>query len=118
MSEPLKYMYNVQFFEQLCAVLKKVIPQFNERRFIYAVFDHNWPALELKQRTRQITHALHQCLPAEYPKAALLIAAISRELKNEKLEQHYPFIFLPDYIEVYGIEHFSISMNAMKNVHN
>lgn len=114
MSEPLKYMYNVQFFERLCPVLKKVIPHFEERTFVYTVFDTAWPDLELKQRTRQITKALRKCLPSEYPKAIEMVVSISNLLRRQEREQNYPFIFLPEYIELYGIDHFEISMKAIE----
>ena len=107
-------MYNVKFFERLCPVLKKVIPNFNERKFIHAVFDDKWPDLELKQRTRHITLALHQCLPDDFVHAVDIIVNISATLKREGWEQHYPFIFLPDYIEVYGLENFSVSMKGLE----
>jgi len=97
MAELLKYMYNPQFFEGLNAVLIETVPLFDERRFIFKVFDRTWPDLELKQRTRQVTIALHEFMPREFPKAAKIITSISKSLRsrNEK-EQSYPFIFLPD----------------------
>jgi hypothetical protein len=39
MAELLKYMYNPQFFERLNAVLIETIPSFDERRFIFRIFD-------------------------------------------------------------------------------
>lgn len=117
MADPLKYMYNPHFFDRLNAVLKDTIPLFDERRFIFKVFDRTWPELELKQRTRQITLALHEFMPNEFPEAAEIIASISRALRqrNEKA-QSYPFIFLPDYIEVYGLEYFDESMKAIEEI--
>jgi 3-methyladenine DNA glycosylase AlkC len=114
MSEPLKYMYNVSFFERLCPVLKTVIPEFEERKFVYSVFDRQWPDLELKQRTRQVTRALNQCLPAEYPKAVEMVMSISNRLRETEKEQSYPFIFIPEYIELYGLNHFALSMKAIE----
>ncbi len=115
MSEPLKYMYNPQFFERLCPVLKEVIPQFEERKFVHSVFDTRWPELELKQRTRQVTKALHSCLPVEFPKAMEMVVSISHRLRKDKEhEQMYPFIFLPEYIELYGMNHFELSMKAIE----
>ena len=114
MSEPLKYMYNVSFFERLCPVLKTVIPEFEERKFVYSVFDRQWPDLELKQRTRQVTRALNECLPAEYPKAVEMVMSISNLLREREKEQSYPFIFLPEYIELYGLNHFALSMKAIE----
>ena len=90
MSEPLKYMYNVNFFERLYPVLKSVIPGFEERKFVYSVFDTQWPDLELKQRTRQITKALNKCLPTEYPKAVELVVSIASLLREKEKEQLAP----------------------------
>ena len=114
MSEPLKYMYNVNFFERLYPVLKTVIPGFEERRFVYTVFDREWPDLELKQRTRQITRALNKFLPAEYPKAVEMVMSLTTLLRENEKEQSYPFIFLPEYVELYGLHHFSLSMQALE----
>jgi len=110
-------MYNPQFFDRLNAVLRETIPSFDERRFIFRIFDRTWPDLELKQRTRQITIALHECLPKDFPEAAQIITSIAQTLRssNEK-EQSYPFIFLPDYIEVFGLENFDESMKAIEEV--
>ena len=114
MSEPLKFMYNVQFFERLVPVLKEVIPRFEERKFVYSVFDTAWADLELKQRTRQVTRALHRTLPSEYPQAVEMVIAISNLLRTKEKAQSYPFIFLPEYIELYGMDHFSLSMKAIE----
>lgn len=117
MADLLKYIYNPHFFESLCPVLEEVIPGFVERKFIYRVFDKQWADLELKQRTRQITIALHEQLPNEFPKAAKIIVAISNRLKkNEAREQSYPYIFLPEYIELYGQLHFKVSMEALEEI--
>ena len=115
MSEQLKYMYNPQFFETLCPVIKKAIPDFGERRFVYAVFDKSWPDLELKQRTRQVTKALGACLPDDYPKAIGHVLNICKLLQERNhTNSKYPFIFLPDYIEQYGLDHFDLSMRAIE----
>ena len=117
MAELLKYMYNPEFFERLTVVLSEAIPSFDERQFIFRIFDRTWADLELKQRTRQITLALHDFMPKEFPKAAEIVTDISKVLRrrNEKV-QSYPFIFLPDYIELYGLETFDESMKAIEEV--
>jgi 3-methyladenine DNA glycosylase AlkC len=114
MSEPLKYMYNPQFFEELCPILKEVIPHFEERKFVYRVFDTSWPDLELKQRTRQVTKALRECLPNEFPKAVKMVVDISNLLRQKNKQQRYPYIFLPDYIELCGLDHLDLSMEAFE----
>jgi 3-methyladenine DNA glycosylase AlkC len=117
MAELLKHMYNPQFFERLTAVLLETVPSFDERRFIFKIFDRTWPDLELKQRTRQITIALHEFLPAEFSEAARIVTSISSSIRGRKeKEQSYPFIFLPDYIELYGLENFDESMKAIEEI--
>lgn len=115
MSEPLKYMYNAHFFEQLCPLIKEVIPDFRERSFVHRVFDKTWPDLELKQRTRQVTKALREYLPSQYPKAVEVVVSICQRLQEKKTGlPSYPFIFLPDYVELYGLNHFDVSMLAIE----
>jgi len=109
-------MYNPQFFDRLCPLLKDTVPRFDEKKFIYLVFDRNWPDLELKQRTRQITLALHHFMPADFGNAAGIIVSISTALRKSEREQSYPFIFLPDYIELFGLFHFDESMKAIQEV--
>ncbi|WP_160143615.1 hypothetical protein [Chryseolinea soli] len=99
-------MYTPEFFDRLCRVLHEVIPQFNERRFIFRIFNTEWPDLALKQRTHQVTMALHEALPKEFPAAAKMIDAIALRLRQQKEnERYYPFMFLVEYLERYGQHH-------------
>ncbi|AYB30657.1 hypothetical protein D4L85_08735 [Chryseolinea soli] len=87
-------------------MLHEVIPQFNERRFIFRIFNTEWPDLALKQRTHQVTMALHEALPKEFPAAAKMIDAIALRLRQQKEnERYYPFMFLVEYLERYGQHH-------------
>ncbi|MEQ9412929.1 MAG: hypothetical protein RIF39_03825, partial [Cyclobacteriaceae bacterium] len=117
MAEPLKYMYDPEFFDHLCQVLKKTIPKFDDNQFIHAVFDTDWPELELKQRTRKVTLALHHILPKDFEKAAECLVKVSRIYLQEKYDKPlYPLIFLPDYVEVFGLDHFAQSMDALEQI--
>ncbi|MEP2669885.1 MAG: DNA alkylation repair protein [Cyclobacteriaceae bacterium] len=117
MAELLKYMYNPEFFDHLCGVLKKTVPDFDEVRFIHSVFDTEWPDLELKQRTRKVTMALHPFLPEPFEKAAECLVNTSKIYIKENYDKPaYPLIFLPDYIELYGIDHFDTSINALEQI--
>jgi 3-methyladenine DNA glycosylase AlkC len=117
MAEPLKNMYNPQFFELLCPYLQNFFPDFPCRRFIYQVFDKTWPELELKQRVRHITLALHEFLPKDFIEASDLLAKLSRKLLEDGMrEQAFACIFIPDYIEVYGIDHPKQSLKALEEI--
>src|SRR5690606_19705662 len=117
MAEPLKNMYNPFFFERICPVLKTVIPKFDEQCFIHYVHDEKWPDLELKERLRQITQALHQCIFKDYTSAIEVVVALAKALrKTEEREQGFALIFLADYVEVYGQDHFKQSMVAIEEI--
>lgn len=117
MAEPLKNLYNPAFFEKICPVLREIIPGFNERKFIYAIFDERWPDLELKERVRHISKALHTLLPQSYPEAVKLIVSLAQKFRSAEIrEQGFEMIFLPDYIEVFGQQHFHESMEAIEEV--
>lgn len=117
MAEPLKYLYGPAFFEKLCPVLKDHIPGFDDTRFIHRVFDTEWPDLELKQRTRKVTESLKQFLPDDFVKASGYLVNASRSLKNRNgVEMAYPFIFFPDYVELFGMDHFDESMKALEEM--
>jgi 3-methyladenine DNA glycosylase AlkC len=117
MAEPLKNMYNPFFFEKLCKTLNAVLPGFDEREFIYAIFNEQWPDLELKQRVRQITYALHKFFPGDFPEASPLLIKLIKTLRAAEVrEQGFEVIFLADYIEVFGADHFEESIKAMEEV--
>lgn len=117
MAEPLKNLYSPLFFEKLRVILGSIVPQFDDTRFIHSIFDTEWPDLELKQRTRKVTAALHSFLPADFKQAASYLVEIANHYKeNNDNQMSFPLIFLPDYVEVYGLEHFNKSMQALEQI--
>jgi 3-methyladenine DNA glycosylase AlkC len=117
MAEPLKNMYNVAFFEALCPQLKRCIPQFDCQQFILRVFNNAWPDLELKQRVRHIAQALHVFMPADFPSASRMLMDLARTLRESNAqEQSFATIFIPDYIEVYGLDHPDTSLVAIEEI--
>jgi 3-methyladenine DNA glycosylase AlkC len=116
MAEPLKNMYSPFFFEKLCPILNETIPGFHCNRFIHCVFDSHWPDLELKQRVRQITNVLHHFLPPHFPEAVKILITLSKRLRTEFRGQGFALIFLADYIEVYGLDHYDQSVQAMEEI--
>jgi 3-methyladenine DNA glycosylase AlkC len=117
MAEPLKFMYNPAYFEKLCPVLKENIPNFDCRRFIHRVFDNRWPDLELKERVRHITMSLHEFMPMDFIEAAKILTNLSSSLERSELRSSsFTAIFLPDYIEVFGLEHPDISLKALEQI--
>lgn len=116
MATPLKYMYSPEYFEALCPVLKSCIPNFDCRDFIFRVFNNHWPDLELKQRVRHIAKALHTYLPNEFTMAVSHLLNVSAELERVGHTQGFPNIFIPDYIEAYGLEYPHESLCALEKI--
>jgi 3-methyladenine DNA glycosylase AlkC len=117
MAAPLKNIYDSFFFERLCPVLNDTLPAFEERRFIYRVFDTQWPDLTLTERVRHIAEALHFFMPSDFPRAAELIVRVSGKLSvTGEHSQQFPFIFLQDYLARYGANHYAPAMHAIGEV--
>ena len=116
MATPLKYMYNPAYFEKLCPVLSEIIPGFDCRDFIFRIFNNQWPEFELKERVRHISTVLHHFLPEDFPKAARALVSIAGHLRKMTRQQGFENIFLPDYVEVYGLEHPDESLGALEEI--
>lgn len=117
MPEPLKNYYNEAFFETLSATLSKGVKGFSKDEFFKKIFNKSWPQLELKQRIRHITTVLHDFLPADFKKAAdTLIKITDLTLAGRESAMNYFYSFLPDYVEVYGINDYGNSMKALERI--
>ena len=117
MAEPLKNMYNDSFFERFTQSAQKVVLNFDTDQFMKEIFDKEWEARELKQRMRHITLTFHNQLSKTYKKDIKTILKLIPELlkagfKKDALE----FIFLPDYVEVFGQDDFEVSIDALKEI--
>jgi 3-methyladenine DNA glycosylase AlkC len=117
MAEALKFMYNPAFFEGLCPVLSKHIPGFDCKQFIFRVFDNSWPDLELKARVRKISLVLHAFMPPEFTVASKILTNISYALRSSELKHNtFSTIFLPDYVEVFGLDYPAESLIALEEI--
>jgi 3-methyladenine DNA glycosylase AlkC len=91
--------------------LRDAHPGFDRDRFLKSVLDGSWHALELKQRMRHITTALHGLLPAEYPAALdILMRAADTPLPGTS----FVGLVASDYVSVYGLDNPDISISALE----
>lgn len=110
MAEPMKLMYNEDFLLQFGRRTADVYPAFQTEAFVREVMDEDWDVLELKERIRKISTTLGRFLPARYEEALEVLFAVSKRCVG------YPYVFLPDFVEVYGQaeEHWELSMRALE----
>ena len=116
MKTPLRNMYNPAFFLFFCPVLAELMPEFDNRDFIFRIFNNAWPDMDLSERVRHLSKTMHHFLPKEFPKAADLIVAISKRLKKEHSQEGFESIFLADYLQTFGREHPDVSRVALDEI--
>ncbi|WP_271405574.1 DNA alkylation repair protein [Tenacibaculum soleae] len=117
MAELFKNIYNQDFFNQFTKVIEQVTPDFDTQSFFQHIFDVDWDNKELKQRMRHITVVLKKHLSEDYEKNVNFIFKIIDQLeKNNISEKSIEYMFFPDFIEVYGLDNYTISVKAFEKI--
>ena len=112
-----KDLYSPSFYKNLAHALAVVMPSFNKQRFISQIFTEAFNDKELKARMRHTSEVLHNFMPADFAGAAKVIEKLIAHLKkNGTGENGLEYMFIPDYIEVYGIDDFVPAMDALETV--
>ncbi len=105
----LKNIYNPLFFEAFTAHFQSIYAEFDKVKFLEMLFDETWEVRSLKQRVRHITLCLGELLPQNYSSALSILKEVS-----EGLSGGFEYMFFPDFIEVYGLEDFENSVEALR----
>lgn len=115
MASLLKDLYSVDFYNRLSACLTEVIPSFDKSKFIKQIFTEDFEAKELKERMRHTVVVLHRFMPDNYDASVdLIFKMIGVFRKRGTAEDGLAFMFLPDYIEVYGLDDYDTSVKALE----
>jgi 3-methyladenine DNA glycosylase AlkC len=109
----LKDLYSPAFYKTLAATLADVMPSFNKQRFTSQIFTSDFNEKELKQRMRHTTEVLHAYMPSDFLKAVKILENLIAQLRKKGIGGRLEYIFIPDYIELYGLDDFEISVEAM-----
>lgn len=110
MAEALKDIYTKGFINNLASALQSEYPQFDVGAFNKAVFDSQWQAKTLKQRIRHIAESLKLYLPEDFNRCVDILIPVS------KLDSGYAFLFFPEFVALYGLHDFSLSMIALEKM--
>mgnify|MGYP000277105725 CR=1 FL=1 len=117
MAELFKNIYNKKFITDFCTILTKTTRNFNSTSFTKTIFNSNWEQLELKERMRHITHGINSHLDGSYKnKVDVILNSITEMQRIGRRETSIEFMFLPDFIEVYGIDDYETSIYAMEKI--
>ncbi|WP_282038739.1 DNA alkylation repair protein [Saccharicrinis aurantiacus] len=115
MAELFKNIYTKDLFNDFTNAVKKLSPTFNSNAFKKDIFTKEWENMELKQRMRHTTLTLGKHLPNNFKANANLLTDII-PLLDQNEAHRLAYIFLPDFIEIYGINDFDLSMKAFEKI--
>lgn len=111
----LKDLYSPAFYDQVGQVFAAIVPGFDKKVFIKKIYSPGFEEKELKERMRHTSMVLHAFLPAGFAAAAkVLKKAIVSFRKQNMGEGRLEHMFIPDYIEIYGIDDFSAAVEALE----
>jgi len=110
MSKLLKNLYTKEYVQNLANEILKIFPIFKKEEFINNVFNKEWDNKELKQRMRHISLVLGLYLPKDYKYAINILIQVYNGLDKLYLEN----MIFQDFVEVYGLDDFDISMKALE----
>lgn len=117
MASPLKDLYSPAFYSRLSSALTIAVPDFDDKKFIKNIFSAEFDSMELKERMKHTAKVLHHFLPKDYPQTISLIKKTIEQLRIQGIgEDGLAYMFLPDYIETYGLEDFENSVEALEFV--
>lgn len=98
--------------EILARQIKGVFSGFADKKFLSSVLNKDWKEKSLLERTHHITKCLGDNLPYEYEKALKILWEIAHLKRTER--QSFADIIFPDFVEMFGLNHFDLSMKALE----
>ena len=98
--------------------MQKALPGIDAKKMIAAVKNKQWPAMELKQRMRQLSTVLHDHLPGNYKKKLSQVLLLIKAFPPDSKVQYsgLAYMYIPDFLEQYGVGDIDLSLNAMEKI--
>ena len=115
MSNLFKDIYSPEFYNKFSKILEQTLVSFNAVEFNQLIFNDKFEAYELKERMIHTAKVLKHFLNDDFTVAATVIKDIIKCLRvNEFVETSLEFMFLPEYISMYGMEDFDEAISAFE----
>lgn len=109
MADALKKLYSRAVVNGIASAVAEVDTSFNLHSFMDGVFDRTWNRRELKDRMHHISRCLYEGMSGDYP------TKIKRLMKISPRFDGLPYMIFPDIVEIYGLNHWDISMEALQH---
>lgn len=111
----IKDVYHKNFYERFADSMEKVYPAFERKKFMKNIFTDAFPGMEWKERMLHTTHVFHQSIPSDFKKGvAVLDKLVTRLQKENTGEDMLAYIFLPEYIAIYGLNDFERAVKSLE----
>jgi 3-methyladenine DNA glycosylase AlkC len=113
----IKDIYCSSFYTRFADVLQEVIPSLDKKQFILRMMGDDFAHMEWKGRMKRTTVVFHEFMPDHFAAAMKLIEKLIIKLRASGVgDDGLAFIFLPDYIETYGLDAFADAVKAFELV--
>jgi 3-methyladenine DNA glycosylase AlkC len=113
----LKDLYSPAFYKRVAGCMEECIPGFTANAFMKRIYSPEFENMELKARMRHTAECLHHFMPGTYREAADLLIKLIESLKEHGFwQERLEMMFLPAYIELYGLDDPDTSIQAMEVV--
>jgi len=110
--EPLKNLFDKEFVRKFTSNIKKYSPTFDEELYVSLVLS-KLETLELKSRMRLISSNLEICLKNDYKENIKILKLVKEDFFKKETTSLQTMV-LADFVEVYGLEYFDISLEALE----
>lgn len=111
----IKDVYSPEFYNEFSEIATGIIPEFNKKQFLKIVLPDNFTQMEWKERLKKTTKALHEVMPSPFTDAVNCIKQMIVKIRKDKIAvNNFAFLFLPDYVETYGIDDPETSAEALE----
>lgn len=121
MIEPFKNLFNKKMIASMGDHLGEACPDFDRYGFT-KMSTRGFKNMELKERSTQITGALCAFLPQDYETAAsVMLESLAEDQGGESNDSEtgiagWGIMPMVDYVGLYGLEHFDLSMSLFKEL--
>jgi 3-methyladenine DNA glycosylase AlkC len=117
MPDAFKNLYNEKFYLNLATYLSKCIVEFDKEKFMQLILPDNFIKLELKERMTHTKEVLHKFMPQDFAQATIILGNLIDSLSNAGIKEgSVEYMFLPEYIETYGINDYQTSIKAFEKI--